>query len=418
MSLNTFLRIKAQLRATKYMCQEGVCGVCIVTLKSRKTSVSEERYWAVPSVTRKPFRQQNPPLLLLFKIVPFQCLTLLNSCLNYEVITCEGIGNKRIGYHPIQERLARQHGSQCGFCSPGFVMCMYSLMCARNNSLTAEEIERSFGGNICRCTGYRPILDAMKSFAVTEQPIPDIEDLFVDKNFPGERDWMMTMAPFAVIAKYTFKDGKTWYWPKNYAEVFEIFNIYVVGREEFMLVAGNTAYGAYRTRNDVRHFIDTGQLYCLREHFMSDKQLSLGAGLSLNQIMDVFREAGLVRGFEYCKTLWHYFQLVANVPVRNVSGIKKHLLYPFLSGIYCSSRFSAGCHTCWQHYAEEDLPGLHIRHLYDTGGPECSAHCADQCHDAEDHVTGRIPQAEEPQGDYHLVRVQVTAGGEIHLSGV
>ena len=62
-----------------------------------------------------------------------------------------------------QERIAKAHGSQCGFCTPGFVMSMYTLL--RNNSHpTQEEMEHSFEGNLCRCTGYRPILDGYRTF--------------------------------------------------------------------------------------------------------------------------------------------------------------------------------------------------------------------------------------------------------------
>lgn len=159
----------------------------------------------------------------------------------------------------------------------------------------------------------------MKSFSITENPITDIEDLYVDKTFLGERDWVMNAAPFAVIAKYTFQDGNTWYWPKNYADLFEIFNSFDVNREEFMLVAGNTAHGVYRRSLDIRHFIDINNLDCLKEHFISDKQMSLGAGLCLTEVMDIFLAAARIRGFEYCRNLYNHFDLIGNVPARNVS---------------------------------------------------------------------------------------------------
>lgn len=82
------------------------------------------------------------------------------------MITVEGIGSTKSGLHPVQQRMAQAHGSQCGFCTPGFVMSMYALVRSRNgSSISEEEIEETLAGNLCRCTGYRPILDAFRPFA-------------------------------------------------------------------------------------------------------------------------------------------------------------------------------------------------------------------------------------------------------------
>lgn len=70
--------------------------------------------------------------------------------------------------HPIQKRIAEFYGSQCGFCTPGMVMALYGTLNNIENP-TMKDIEDSFDGNLCRCTGYRPILDAAKTFACDKQ---------------------------------------------------------------------------------------------------------------------------------------------------------------------------------------------------------------------------------------------------------
>lgn len=79
------------------------------------------------------------------------------------VTTVEGIGSTESRLHPVQERIAKAHGSQCGFCTPGIVMSMYTLL--RNNTqIKYTDIETALQGNLCRCTGYRPIIEGFKTF--------------------------------------------------------------------------------------------------------------------------------------------------------------------------------------------------------------------------------------------------------------
>ena len=102
------------------------------------------------------------------------------SCDGWQIVTVEGLGSRKDGMHPIQERLAAFHASQCGFCSPGMVMQMNAFM-EKNPKATMKEIEHILDGNICRCTGYRSIHDAFKSFASDttdelKKTLSDIED--------------------------------------------------------------------------------------------------------------------------------------------------------------------------------------------------------------------------------------------------
>jgi xanthine dehydrogenase/oxidase len=128
-TLGDWLKEQAGLKGTKTMCKEGGCGACVVALTRKDTRLQKRLTMAITSC--------------LFPLVA------VDGC---SVTTTDGIGNSLSGFHPIQERLAEHNGSQCGFCSPGMVMNMYSLL-KENSKPTKQQIENSFDGNICRCTG-------------------------------------------------------------------------------------------------------------------------------------------------------------------------------------------------------------------------------------------------------------------------
>ena len=131
------------LTGTKLGCAEGGCGACTVVIS-----------------------QFNPTTKKLYHASVNACLAPLVSVDGKHIITVEGIGNVK-NPHPAQERIAMSNGSQCGFCTPGIVMSLYALL--RNDTDPSElEIEEAFDGNLCRCTGYRPILDAAQSFSRTK----------------------------------------------------------------------------------------------------------------------------------------------------------------------------------------------------------------------------------------------------------
>ncbi|CAN0411520.1 unnamed protein product [Pylaiella littoralis] len=129
----------AGLTGTKLGCGEGGCGACTVMVSTFDHEKKEIKHAAVNA-----------------------CLAPVCSVDWCHVTTVEGVGTMRQGLHPVQKRIAEMHGSQCGFCTPGIVMALYALL-RSNPSASSEEIEEGLDGNLCRCTGYRPILDAAKS---------------------------------------------------------------------------------------------------------------------------------------------------------------------------------------------------------------------------------------------------------------
>ncbi len=93
------------------------------------------------------------------------CLMFAVQANNHEVMTVEGLA--RSGQmHPLQQALWEQQGLQCGFCTPGFLMTAYELL-QKNPNPSDEEIRSALSGNICRCTGYQHIVDAVRAAAQT-----------------------------------------------------------------------------------------------------------------------------------------------------------------------------------------------------------------------------------------------------------
>ena len=146
MLLSDFLRDELGLTGTKVGCGEGGCGACTVVAVGADD---------VP-------RSINA------------CLRLLCACDGLAITTVEGFGSSDQVFSAVQRAIAEGQGSQCGFCTPGWVTAMSALLARHAKSgepLTASAIEHSLDGNLCRCTGYRPILQAFKTaFAVDAAP--------------------------------------------------------------------------------------------------------------------------------------------------------------------------------------------------------------------------------------------------------
>ncbi|KAI1383707.1 Molybdopterin-binding domain of aldehyde dehydrogenase-domain-containing protein [Hypoxylon trugodes] len=144
-----WIRAQSNLKGTKLGCGEGGCGACTVVLQTAEKG-KRLRHVAVNA-----------------------CLFPLVGVDGKSLITIEGLGTVARP-HPLQERVAKMHGSQCGFCTPGIVMSLYALI--RNSyqegkfHLSASDVEMQghLDGNLCRCTGYKPILEAAKTFIVED----------------------------------------------------------------------------------------------------------------------------------------------------------------------------------------------------------------------------------------------------------
>ncbi len=154
-TLLSYLR-RTGYTGTKLGCGEGGCGACTVMVSQLNLSDN----------STIEHRSVNA------------CLAPLCSVDGCSVTTVEGIVDDKKP-HPAQERIAKMHGSQCGFCTPGIVMSLHTLL-VNNSKPELEDIEDCFDGNLCRCTGYRPIIDAAKTFVVDKEACPTANE--VDAN--------------------------------------------------------------------------------------------------------------------------------------------------------------------------------------------------------------------------------------------
>jgi len=136
-TLLNYIRTNLKKTGTKEGCAEGGCGACTVVLGELKNN--EINYKALNS-----------------------CITFLPTLQGKQLILVEDLISKDGLLHPVQDAMIKFHGSQCGFCTPGFVMSLFSMF-KKHSKFKDDVIKDSIAGNLCRCTGYQPIIKAAKS---------------------------------------------------------------------------------------------------------------------------------------------------------------------------------------------------------------------------------------------------------------
>ncbi|MDQ7731402.1 xanthine dehydrogenase small subunit [Halomonas sp. SpR1] len=168
-SILTLLREHLAQTGTKEGCASGDCGACTVAIGES-------------TADRQHFTSANA------------CITPAHQLRGKHLVTVEGLSVKG-NLHPAQEAMVKCHGSQCGFCTPGIVMSLFTLhndLTQRPSPLTPVRLEAALGGNLCRCTGYRPIRDA----ALSMNDMPYERPQWFDATLPApESDAQTTESP-------------------------------------------------------------------------------------------------------------------------------------------------------------------------------------------------------------------------------
>ncbi|XP_035827747.1 xanthine dehydrogenase [Aplysia californica] len=316
-TLLQFLRESGVSTGTKGCCYRGGCGVCVVAIAL-----------ASPEDDGVKHRSVNA------------CCMLLYACEGAEVTTVEGLGSVSTGLHSIQDRLAQHDGAQCGYCTPGQVMNMYGLL-KQNPRPSAKQVEDAFDTTICRCTGYRPILDAMKSFAVdTPGDVLDIEELTA-KTCPssGQACRGQCRVDRGVMTYQNGVDASlSWLSPQSLDDLLSV--LAKSAKTNYRLVVGNTGFGVYEELGawNYQTLVD---IRGIKELYIVDvspaSHVTLGANLTIADL--IAKLDGDLSDLAYADTFRRHLKLVASNTIRNVGSwagniMVKHAYPNFASDVF------------------------------------------------------------------------------------
>jgi len=230
-SLLQCLRDRLGRHGVKEGCAEGDCGACTVVLGESRGDHTD-------------YRAVNA------------CIRMLPTVDGREVVTAESLSAPNQALHPVQQALVDCHASQCGFCTPGFVMSLFGLWLGRPDA-DRDAVLNALSGNLCRCTGYRPIIDA--GLAMGQLPEPAGQWSRADAQSPERRARLNAIARGDALQ---IDAGAGFTAPRTVNELAQVLE----AQPQSLVLAGGTDVGLWVTKHlrDLPHVVYLGEVAELR----------------------------------------------------------------------------------------------------------------------------------------------------------
>ena len=271
-----FIRTNLKKTGTKEGCAEGGCGACTVVVGKLKNNDIE--YKAINS-----------------------CISFLPFLDGKQLLVVEDLVSNQGSLHPVQKAMVKYHGSQCGFCTPGFVMSLFSMF-KNNKNYNNELIKDSISGNLCRCTGYRPIIDAAKSLNKISK---------IDQFSKNKRKIINILKKISSKNIIINNDNKKYFSPKTVKELKKI--IKKNPNADFLSGGTDLSLKVTKERKDIENIINLADINEL--NFIKRKR----------NFIEVGSVTPLIRFEKFIKKYYPDFNLVlkryGSVQIRNVGTI-------------------------------------------------------------------------------------------------
>ena len=277
-SVLNYLRIDKRLTGTKEGCASGDCGACTAIISELKNNKLE--YKAINT-----------------------CIMFLYSLHGKQLITVEHLSNSKL--HPVQQSMVDNHGSQCGFCTPGFVMSMFGMYKDKVKP-SNQNIDEYLAGNLCRCTGYNSIKKAAKKMYSYGRK---------DKFSKNENKIIKLLKKIKHNDILISKNNNKFYIPLNLKNLIQ----YTQNNKQYKFVTGGTdiALEVTKKNNNINSLIYLGNNKDLNYIKIKENYINIGAATPINKIIPILKK--------YYPSFADMFDRYGSTQIRNVASIGGNL---------------------------------------------------------------------------------------------